>query len=126
MSKGKALTFEEVWISSDGEPGELKDYALHVFELSRLGMIPAENAIVVPDEWPEWAECAVLAWCKDSDYRRPTRTEFAGVWVSRPVPAFVPGWYWTKDNDSGVREPLYLRFSDPAYTIGPKIEEPEE
>lgn len=95
MSK-KALTFEEVWISSDREPGELKDYALNVFELARLGMIPAEGAIAAPpvEEWPEWAEYAELAYVGKMG---------AGVGEVRSInKSYRPAPAWTPKVGDGV------------------------
>jgi len=91
--KNKAMAWEMVWkdLHSLDSPIQWSEREIkRAFDMARIGYIPADRAIEVPDDWPEWAECAVLVWCKDFDYRGPTRTEFAGVRVPRPVPAFVP------------------------------------
>ena len=93
--KNMAMTFEEWWT---GDHPEKSDYgtwtnlARQTWNAARLGMIPAEGAIAVPDvgEWPTWAECAILCWSSEVDFRGASRLEFAGVRIVRPAPEWSP------------------------------------
>ena len=89
--KNKPMTFEE-WFNENGRRIEERICQLErCFNDARIGYIPADRAIEVPSDWPKWADCAALFWLDDDDPRSTTgMAEFAGVRVSRPVPAFVP------------------------------------
>lgn len=92
----KALTFEE-WRKEYNTryKGILnEDMALMVWDAARIGMIPADRAVEIPDvsEWPEWAKTVCLFYseyvdkyggyiCRDGDII--TR-------ITIPVPAWVP------------------------------------
>lgn len=83
---GKSLTYEE-WKESLG----LGDLPLRgAFDKARVGMIPAENAVVIPDvsEWPRHATGinVTYAWdCFDEAIGSPVI-----AYIPRPKPVWVP------------------------------------
>ena len=89
----------------------------HIVKDSRLGTIPAENAIVVPDEqfWPSWASGVRLIFEEGKSWSTPAKVDAVsttdqkiacvpGRYIPRPVPAFVP---FTPEDYN-----LFLEFED--------------
>ena len=112
------MTFEEWWQTKPMYK-DLKEAFEATFNAARLGTIPAENAIEVPEvgDWPEWAKGVRLYYTKFSD-----TDDGDIVFIPRPVPVFVPGYYWVRTKIGGKSHPQVLDKFDPAYIIGPKIE----
>lgn len=95
----KMLTFEE-WAKKHCIQDELNINA--VFEDARVGMIPAENAVVIPpvSEWPEWATGVRMVFEEGGAWNTPTSTGVSSTsqriktvpetHIPRPKPVWVP------------------------------------
>ena len=119
--KNKPMTEVEIWERCNKEPAPIMELVYEVIQLARLNTIPADRAIEVPDvgEWPD----DMTVMCVE------LTDEHGKYWkhlkeIPRPVPVFVPGWYWVRTKIGGRTHPEFLNKFDPAYIIGPKIEEP--
>lgn len=92
------MSFEE-WIADysdrvDTSTSAWTDDAKDAFESARLGMIPAENAVVIPpvSEWPVWSKGIVAVHSNDSRSECEDWPESDGyvAFIDKPVPAWVP------------------------------------
>jgi len=105
----KAMTFEEFWnkemIDRPAQPPQLswnviKMWCESSWELARVGMIPEDQAVMIPDvgEWPEWAKEIHVSYCEFrncSSIHTDTPDDMIAT-IKRPVP--VPVWV-PKTND---------------------------
>lgn len=70
-TSGDMLTFEESWGASPSFKST-EQLSEHHFNAARVGMIPAKNAITLPDEseWPEDARCIDVVFSYDGSELR--------------------------------------------------------
>jgi len=85
--KNKAMTFEE-WESlwpRVTTVEHIRGYFRSMLTAARIGYIPADRAIEVPDEWPHGVTEVRLYWYPQKE---PNHEHFKSI--PRPVPAWVP------------------------------------